>query len=124
MNKNLEKFLKEINNGKIYGSNKKLATILKITEASVGQWIKGRNAPTEDNMQKIAKLFKKSIEEVREMFYDNCQKNFDNSGIVGNNNSNNNFNNSDIKDIKIQLQDHEIRLLKLENERLKKELEK
>ena len=54
---------------------------------------------------------------------DDSQKNFENTGIIGNRNTDNNFN-TDLKDIKIQLQDHEIRLLKLENELLKKELKK
>lgn len=52
---------------------------------------------------------------------DDSQKNFENTGIIGNNNSNNQFN---VRDIELQLKDHEIRLLKLENELLKKQIRK
>lgn len=87
-------------------------------ESVVSRWLKGNRNPSIKSLKVIANATGLPLN----YFLDDSQKNFENSGIIGDNNSNN-FN-SDMKDIKIQLQDHEIRLLKLENEILRKETNK
>lgn len=96
-------------------TQKELANKLKVTNVFVSNYLKGKRNPKPATIHKIAKALN-----MPPSFFIEGQKNFENSGIIGNNNSNN-FN-GDMKDIKIQLQDHEIRLLKLENEILKKKI--
>ena len=98
-------------------TQKELADKLKVTKSFVSIYFNGKQEPKPATIHKIAKALN-----VPPSFFIEGQKNFENSGIIGNNNSNN-FN-GDIKDIKLQLQDHEIRILKLENEMLRKELKK
>ena len=86
-------------------------------ESVVSRWLKGNRNPSIKSLKIIAEATGVPLN----YFLDDSQKNFENTGIIGDKNSNNNFN-ADMKDIKIQLQDHEIRLLKLENELLKKKL--
>ena len=96
-----------------------LAKKIGVSRGVVSGWFRGNRNPKKESLERIAKALDLPIA----FFYDDGQKNFENSGIIGNNNQNNNFN-TDMKDIKIQIQDHEIRILKLENEILKKELKK
>ena len=95
-----------------------LSKRLGIHKQVVFNWLNGSRNPKMENLKKIATATNTPLS----FFIDDSQKNFENSGIIGNNNSNN-FN-GDMKDIKLQLQDHEIRILKLENEMLRKELKK
>lgn len=88
-------------------------------ESVVSRWLKGNRNPSIKSLKVIANATGLPLN----YFLDDSQKNFENSGIIGDRNTDNNFN-ADLKDIKIQLQDHEIRLLKLENELLRKELKK
>jgi len=82
MNKDLEKVLKELNNGKIYGSQKKLADKLKVTEVAVSQWLSGKAIPSFDNIKKMSKIFNKSEKEIQKIF------DFSNSNtIIGDNNT-------------------------------------
>lgn len=98
-------------------TQKQLADKMGVHKQVVANWLNGSRNPKRENIKKLADILDLPIS----FFYEEGQKNFENTGIIGDNNSNNNFN-SDMKDIKIQLQDHEIRLLKLENELLKKKL--
>lgn len=96
-----------------------LAKKIGVHKQVLANWLNGNRNPKKENLEKIAKALEVSPQEL--IFGD--QKNFiENRGIIGDNNSNN-FN-ADLKDFKIQLQDHEIRILKLENEILRKELKK
>lgn len=100
-------------------SQKELADKLGVHKQVLANWLNGSRNPKRENIKKLAKVLDLPIS----FFYEEGQKNFiENSGIIGDNNSNN-FN-ADLKDFKIQLQDHEIRILKLENEILRKELKK
>lgn len=99
-------------------TQKELADKLGVHKQVIANWLNGSRNPKRENIKKLAEILDLPIS----FFYDDSQKNFENSGIIGNNNSNN-FN-GDMKDIKLQLQDHEIRLLKLENAILRKELKK
>lgn len=62
--------LKQINNGKERGAQTKLANDLAITTASVANWFSGKSYPTDENIKKIAKIYKLNFEEVRKAFYD------------------------------------------------------
>lgn len=100
-------------------TQKDLACKMGISQAGISKILSGKYKTKVSTLQKLSKVLDVPIT----YLLDNSQKNFENSGIIGNNNSNNNFN-TDMKDIKIQIQDHEIRLLKLENEILRKEINK
>lgn len=100
-------------------TQKDLSALTGTSQAAISKILSGKHKTKVSTLEKLAKVLDVPIT----YFLDDSQKNFENTGIIGNNNSNNNFN-SDMKDIKIQLQDHEIRLLKLENEILRKELKK
>lgn len=89
-----------------------------ISQPSLSKILSGKYETKMVTAKKLAKVLGVPVT----YLIDDNQKIFENSGIIGNNNSNN-FN-TDMKDIKIQIQDHEIRLLKLENELLRKELKK
>lgn len=95
-----------------------LAKMLSVTKANVSVYLNAKRNPKPATIHKIANALK-----VPPSFFIEGQKNFENSGIIGNENNRNNVN-ADLKDIQIQLKDHEIRLLKLENEILRKELKK
>lgn len=95
-----------------------LAKKIGVSRGVISGWFRGNRNPKKESLERIAKALKLPMT----FFYEEGQKNFENSGIIGNNNSNNSL--GDMKDVKIQLQDHEIRLLKLENEILRKELKK
>jgi transcriptional regulator with XRE-family HTH domain len=96
-----------------------LAKMLNCRQSIISRWIKEVSSnPKKETIDKLAKTL-----QVPPSYFIEGQKNFiENRGIIGDNNSNN-FN-ADLKDFKIQLQDHEIRILKLENEILRKELKK
>lgn len=68
MKKELEEFLKSINNGKITGSQKKLSNMLHISKATISRWIQGTQKPSDDSLYTMATLFKKNIEELKKIF--------------------------------------------------------
>ncbi len=103
MNEQLEKFLKEINRGRLYKAQKVIAEALEISEVAVSKWCSGKNIPSENNIEKIAKKFNKSKEEIENIFLSN----FDNK----NNHENKNKNGKNIKDEEIKLLKEKIKFL-------------
>ena len=55
-------------NGGFRGAKIKLARELKVDDSTVSAWLKGRSKPGKDKIIKMAKLFKKSEEEIKAMF--------------------------------------------------------
>lgn len=70
MGKNLsfEKLLKDFNSGIKSGSQSKLAKKLGIVSQSVNQWLSGKTIPSEENIVKMAKIFKISQKELENIF--------------------------------------------------------
>lgn len=110
MKKEFEKFLREINDGKLNKAQKKLADLLGLTEASVSRWISGKAKPTDDNIIKMSKFVNKTPEEIQKIFAINSN--------IGDNNTISN----ELKDKEIELKNKEIELKDKEIELLKKEL--
>lgn len=77
----IEELLKKWNDGILRGSKKALADKLGIPDTSVSHWIAGRAKPSETHIKKMAKIFKKSEEEIREIF--NTEKENQNNIIEG-----------------------------------------
>ncbi len=73
MQEKLEEFFKEINGGKLRGSQKILADAVGIDVTAVSKWSSGVASPSEDNIKKMARIFKKSQEELTEIFADNSK---------------------------------------------------
>ncbi len=71
MNKELKEFVKEINKGKIRGSQQIIAKALGIDYTSVSKWYSGKNKPSEENIIKMANIFKKDAEEIKKIFFSN-----------------------------------------------------
>ncbi len=69
-NKKIE-FLQEINNGKIIGAQKILADKLGIAKSAVNGWFKYDKHPSLDSIIKMAKIFKKTEKDIREIFAEN-----------------------------------------------------
>lgn len=103
-------FFKNINKGKLRGSQLKLAKLLGISHPAVGAWFKGIQTPSETNIKKMSKLFKKSEEELQKIFEINKDSVSDRNFMVNDNKE-------------TYLAEKEIELLKRENAVLKKELE-
>ena len=57
-----------LNNGVVRGSQIKVAKALNTTEVVVSRWVKGISKPSEESVYKLAKLFKKSEEEIKSIF--------------------------------------------------------
>ena len=68
MKKEIQDFLKEINDGKVYNAQKKLADMLSVDSAAVSKWCSGKALPSLDNISKMAKIFKKSEKEIKNIF--------------------------------------------------------
>ena len=68
--KTLEELLQKWNNGILRGARRRLAEELGINEATVSMWVSGRAKASEENINKMAKLFKISEREVRMAFGD------------------------------------------------------
>jgi SOS-response transcriptional repressor LexA len=67
MNKK-ENFLKEINDGKLFGAQAKLAKLLRIAQPSVLRWFKDGKEPSREHIKKMAKIFKKPEKEIEHIF--------------------------------------------------------
>ena len=94
-------------------TQKELAKKLNVTEAFISAYCNGKRSPKPATLHK----FTKALGVKPDFFYNEGQEPFQNS-IIGDKNCNNVIS-TDLKDMKIQLQDHEIRLLKLENKLLR-----
>lgn len=105
MSKEKIDFFKSINNGKLRGSQLKLAKLLGISHPAVGAWFKGLQVPSEQNIKKMSKLFKESEEKLQKIFTINTEN------IAIN------------EEKEAYFAQKEIELLKRENALLKKELE-
>lgn len=107
MKKEIEEFLREINDGKINKAQKKLANLLGLSESAISRWLSGKAKPTDDNIVKMAKFVKKDPKEIQKIFAVNS--------VIGDNNT--------IINKELELKDKEIDVLKKEIEVLKKEIE-
>ena len=63
-----EKLLKDWNGGISRGAQRRLACMLKLNEASVSSWLSGRALPSEGNILKMSRIFKKPSEEITDIF--------------------------------------------------------
>ena len=70
------KFLRDINDGKIKGAQRLIAKSLGIAESSVSIWFTDNKKPSLDSILKMAEIFKKSEEEIREIFDVKQNQNF------------------------------------------------
>lgn len=117
MQKKIQDFLKEANNGRIYNAQQVVAKALGIDATSVSKWCTGKTKPSEENIMKMAKVFKKSPEEIEKIFVSN-------SGIISSGNSKNNINSNNNQDnSKLELLDEKIKRLELEIDLLKRDNE-
>ncbi len=73
MQKELQNFFKEINGGKLRGYQKIIANALNIDVTAVSKWSSGVAKPSEDNIRKMANIFKKSQEELERIFNNNSK---------------------------------------------------
>lgn len=89
---NLKNILTEWNDGIFRGAQAKFAREMGVSKVTVMRWLSGALPPSEKQIKNMAKLFKKSEEEIKSMFVvDNSvnQQANGNSGVImGNNNSN------------------------------------
>lgn len=76
-----EELLKNWNNGILRGAQLHLAQELNISHVSVTRWFKGTQKPSEIYIKKMSKIFKKSEEEIREIF--NTEKENQNNIVEG-----------------------------------------
>lgn len=106
MNRKQEDLLKTINNGILKGSQKKLAKILGISQVAVSRWLQGTQNPSQENYEKMSKIFNKPTKELEKIFISN-------SNIGSNNISiSNDFNEKiNLKDEKIKILQEKIKLL-------------
>ena len=63
-----EEFLKQINDGTLYGAMSVLARKLGVSAVSTSRWMNGMQFPTEEYISAMAKLAKWPKDKVREMF--------------------------------------------------------
>lgn len=107
MKKEIERFLRDVNDGKINKAQKKLADLLGLSESAISRWLSGKAKPTDDNIIKMAKIVNKKPEDIQKIFAVNS--------VVGDNN-NINSKELELKDKEIELKNKEIELLKRELE--------
>lgn len=67
MNKK-EEFLKEINEGVLYGAKILLAKKLNLSTPTISDWFSGKKIPSKESIKKMAKLFKKNEEDIKDIF--------------------------------------------------------
>ncbi|WP_428065406.1 S24 family peptidase [Candidatus Proelusimicrobium volucris] len=76
-----EKMLETWNNEALRGAKAKLSKEMNVSEVTVSRWAKGELKPGQAAIKKMAKIFKKSEEEIREIF--NAEKENQNNIIDG-----------------------------------------
>lgn len=79
-----KELLTEWNNGYEYGSQVKLARELKLSQSTIMRWVTGALRPSEKQIKNMAKLFKKSEEEIKSMFVVDNSVNQQANGNSGN----------------------------------------
>jgi len=109
MEENLIELLKSINNGRVAGAKKKLASLLKVSDTMVGLWFNGQREPSAEMLPRLSKVFKKPEKQLQKIFE------------IKNNNISNSFNSTTDKEN--ELLRKEIELKNKEIELLKKEME-
>jgi len=57
-----------LNNGVVRGCQIKVAKALNTTDVVVSRWVKGISKPSEESVYKLAKLFEKTEEEIKDIF--------------------------------------------------------
>lgn len=60
--------LKEWNSGIERGAQARFAQDMKLSQSAITRWMSGAQIPSEENIKKMSKLFKKSEEEIKEIF--------------------------------------------------------
>ncbi len=68
MDKRIINLLKNINDGKFSGSQRKLAKLLGVSDTSVSTWCRKEKKPSLDMIAKMAKIFEISEEETERIF--------------------------------------------------------
>mgnify|MGYP002623937210 CR=1 FL=1 len=68
MDKRIIKLLKEINDGKFTGSQRKLAKLLDVSDTSVSTWCRKEKKPSLDMITKMARIFNTSEEDLEKIF--------------------------------------------------------
>lgn len=71
MNKDFRELLKSINDGKVKGSQKKLADMLGLSKVAISQWSNGVQKPSIDNIEKMAQLFNIPEKKLQKIFVTN-----------------------------------------------------
>jgi len=109
-----KEFLKKINGGYERGARVKLAKMLGLTLPGISNWFAGRDVPSPQNIDKMARLFDMSPEEVRSVFYDDNTRNnfFENSGTIANADNKSNLSFSADDKHRITLLEKDIELIK------------
>ncbi len=80
MQKNLkfEKIITDFNCGIKAGSQAYFAKKAKIPTQTISAWVNGRSVPTRENIEQLAKILKKDLNEIRKIFIGNEKKENDN----------------------------------------------
>lgn len=90
-NSAFEKLVIAFNSGIKTGAQTYLANKAKIPTQTISAWINGRSVPTKENVLQLAKILKKDIKEIQNIFEEENQKGKDN------------INNSDNEKINLKL---------------------
>jgi transcriptional regulator with XRE-family HTH domain len=68
MSDKIKEFFKEINNGIYYGSQSKLARDINTQTSLACDYANGKSKPSENHVKKMAALYKKSEDEIKDIF--------------------------------------------------------
>lgn len=64
-----EDLLKAWNGGILRGSQSRLSEVLGISQGNISDWLAGRKKPSEENIQKMVKIFHKTEEELKDIWW-------------------------------------------------------
>ena len=109
-----KEFLKKINGGYERGGKVKLSKCTGLALSTISNWFAGRDKPTEQNIDKMARIFEMDPEDVRSVFYDDKTHNnfLQNSGTINTADNKSNINISADDKNRILLIEKDIELLK------------